>query len=124
MQLDSKIPDGPIQSKWERRRFENKLVNPANRRRYEVIIVGTGLAGAGLERGPHFDLAALELARDQFAQRGFMLAKLLGEAKRQVQEAAVDRADLEPEASCAIPNSCDSRAMRPTVCRRARSSRS
>jgi succinate dehydrogenase / fumarate reductase flavoprotein subunit len=44
--LDSKIPSGPIDAKWERRKFENKLVNPANRRKYEVIIVGTGLAGA------------------------------------------------------------------------------
>ena len=44
--LDSKIPSGPIAGKWERRRFENKLVNPANRRKYEIIIVGTGLAGS------------------------------------------------------------------------------
>ncbi|HEX2476075.1 MAG TPA: succinate dehydrogenase (quinone) flavoprotein subunit, partial [Lacipirellulaceae bacterium] len=46
MALDSKIPSGPIASKWERRKFENKLVNPANRRRYDIIIVGTGLAGS------------------------------------------------------------------------------
>jgi succinate dehydrogenase / fumarate reductase flavoprotein subunit len=46
MNLDAKIPSGPIASKWDRARFENKLVNPANRRKYTVIIVGTGLAGA------------------------------------------------------------------------------
>jgi succinate dehydrogenase / fumarate reductase flavoprotein subunit len=46
MTLDSKIPSGPLADKWERRKFENKLVNPANRRKYEVIIVGTGLAGS------------------------------------------------------------------------------
>jgi succinate dehydrogenase / fumarate reductase flavoprotein subunit len=46
MTLDSKIPAGPIADKWERRKFENKLVNPANRRKYEIIIVGTGLAGS------------------------------------------------------------------------------
>jgi succinate dehydrogenase / fumarate reductase flavoprotein subunit len=46
MTLDSRIPSGPVADKWERRKFENKLVNPANRRKYEVIIVGTGLAGA------------------------------------------------------------------------------
>src|SRR5687767_4839950 len=45
MQLNSKIPSGPIQEKWDRHRFEMKLVNPANRRRYHVIVVGTGLAG-------------------------------------------------------------------------------
>ena len=44
--LDARVPDGPIEEKWHRRRFDNKLVAPANRRRYSVIIVGTGLAGA------------------------------------------------------------------------------
>ncbi len=46
MKLESKVPDGPIQTKWERRRFEMKLVNPANKRKYKVIVVGSGLAGA------------------------------------------------------------------------------
>src|SRR5580704_11263844 len=46
MKLDSKVPGGPIAEKWDRRKFENKLVNPANRRKHEIIIVGTGLAGA------------------------------------------------------------------------------
>jgi succinate dehydrogenase / fumarate reductase flavoprotein subunit len=46
MQLDSKVPGGPIQSKWDRHRFELKLVNPANKRKFEIIVVGTGLAGA------------------------------------------------------------------------------
>jgi succinate dehydrogenase / fumarate reductase flavoprotein subunit len=46
MKLDGQIPGGPIAEKWERRKFENKLVNPANRRKYEIIIVGTGLAGS------------------------------------------------------------------------------
>ena len=46
MTLDPKIPSGPIAGKWDHRKFENKLVNPANRRKYEVVIVGTGLAGA------------------------------------------------------------------------------
>lgn len=46
MKLDSKIPPGPIAEKWEKRKFEMKLVNPANKRKYSVIVVGTGLAGA------------------------------------------------------------------------------
>jgi len=46
MVLDSKTPSGPIGDKWDRRKFENKLVNPANRRKFQVIVVGTGLAGA------------------------------------------------------------------------------
>ena len=45
MRLDAKIPSGPIEKKWETRRFELKLVNPANKRRHTVIVVGTGLAG-------------------------------------------------------------------------------
>ncbi len=44
--LESRIPDGPIEQKWDRCRFELKLVNPANKRRFEIIVVGTGLAGA------------------------------------------------------------------------------
>jgi succinate dehydrogenase / fumarate reductase flavoprotein subunit len=46
MILDARIPSGPIAGKWDRRKFENKLVNPANRRKYQIIVVGTGLAGA------------------------------------------------------------------------------
>jgi len=46
MPLDSKVPEGPLQQKWDRHRFELKLVNPANKRKYEIIVVGTGLAGA------------------------------------------------------------------------------
>jgi len=44
--LDAKIPAGPIQQRWESYKFDAKLVNPANKRRYEIIVVGTGLAGA------------------------------------------------------------------------------
>ena len=46
MRLDAKIPAGPLPQKWDRHRFELKLVNPANKRRYDIIVVGTGLAGA------------------------------------------------------------------------------
>jgi succinate dehydrogenase / fumarate reductase, flavoprotein subunit len=46
MALESNVPGGPLAEKWDRHRFDSKLVNPANRRRYTVIIVGTGLAGA------------------------------------------------------------------------------
>ncbi|MDA1305858.1 MAG: fumarate reductase/succinate dehydrogenase flavoprotein subunit [Acidobacteria bacterium] len=45
MTLDSKVPSGPIEEKWDRHRFDSKLVNPANRRKHTVIVVGTGLAG-------------------------------------------------------------------------------
>jgi succinate dehydrogenase / fumarate reductase, flavoprotein subunit len=45
MDLRSRIPSGPIQDKWDRHRFEMKLVNPANKRKYHVIVVGSGLAG-------------------------------------------------------------------------------
>ncbi|MBL6828998.1 MAG: fumarate reductase/succinate dehydrogenase flavoprotein subunit [Puniceicoccaceae bacterium] len=45
MNLDSKIPDGPLSEKWSSHKFKMKLVNPANRRKYSVIVVGSGLAG-------------------------------------------------------------------------------
>jgi hypothetical protein len=44
--LDPKTPSGPIAEQWSSYKFDAKLVNPANKRRYEIIVVGTGLAGA------------------------------------------------------------------------------
>ncbi|MBM4776868.1 MAG: fumarate reductase/succinate dehydrogenase flavoprotein subunit [Archangiaceae bacterium] len=46
MNLDSKSPTGPIEERWTKHRFDMKLVNPANKRKYKIIVVGTGLAGA------------------------------------------------------------------------------
>jgi len=46
MTLDAKVPAGPIDRKWDRHKFEMKLVNPANKRKYTILVVGTGLAGA------------------------------------------------------------------------------
>ncbi|HVM42048.1 MAG TPA: fumarate reductase/succinate dehydrogenase flavoprotein subunit [Gemmatimonadales bacterium] len=47
MNLDARIPAGPLSEKWSRHKFDLKLVNPANKRKYSVIMVGSGLAGAG-----------------------------------------------------------------------------
>jgi succinate dehydrogenase / fumarate reductase flavoprotein subunit len=60
MQLNSNIPAGPLAEKWDRHKFEMKLVNPANKRKYRIIVVGTGLAGASAaaslaELGYHVD---------------------------------------------------------------------
>src|SRR6201991_2105432 len=46
MSLDAKIPQGPLAEKWSKHKFNLKLVNPANKRKYDIIVVGTGLAGA------------------------------------------------------------------------------
>ncbi len=46
IELNSNIPGGPIEQKWDKHRFDMKLVNPANKRKYDVIVVGAGLAGA------------------------------------------------------------------------------
>ncbi|MFQ6114070.1 MAG: fumarate reductase/succinate dehydrogenase flavoprotein subunit [bacterium] len=46
MKLDSKIPGGPLQEKWDKHKSEIKLVSPANKRKYTILVVGTGLAGA------------------------------------------------------------------------------
>ena len=60
MNLDSKVPPGPLAEKWDQHRFDMKLVNPANKRKYRVLVVGTGLAGASAaaslaELGYHVD---------------------------------------------------------------------
>src|SRR5690606_36067134 len=44
--LDSKVPAGPLAEKWSNHKFNRKLVNPANKRKFTIIVVGTGLAGA------------------------------------------------------------------------------
>ncbi len=46
MTLDSRVPPGPIAEKWDRHKFDIKLVNPANKRRFDIVVVGSGLAGA------------------------------------------------------------------------------
>ncbi|MGH8933102.1 MAG: fumarate reductase/succinate dehydrogenase flavoprotein subunit [Egibacteraceae bacterium] len=45
MRLDSKVPSGPLTEMWDRHRFDMRLVNPNNKRRFEIIVIGTGLAG-------------------------------------------------------------------------------
>ena len=44
--LDSQIPSGDLEGKWEKYKFDSKLINPANRRKYRVLVVGSGLAGS------------------------------------------------------------------------------
>ncbi len=46
MELDARMPSGPVEQRWDRCKFEMKLVAPANKRRYTILVVGTGLAGA------------------------------------------------------------------------------
>jgi len=46
MEIDSKTPSGPLHEKWDKHRFDLKLVNPANKRKFTIIVVGTGLAGS------------------------------------------------------------------------------
>ena len=62
MALDSKIPAGPLAEKWDKHRFNLKLINPANKRKHEIIVVGTGLAGAS---------AAASLAELGYGVRSF-----------------------------------------------------
>ena len=45
LNLDAKIPSGPLEGKWQKHQFESKLINPANRRKFDIIVVGSGLAG-------------------------------------------------------------------------------
>ena len=57
MILDGKAPTGPIEQSWDKHRFDMKLVNPSNKRKYKILVVGTGLAGASAA-------ASLGAARD------------------------------------------------------------
>lgn len=57
--LESKIPQGPLSEKWTKYKAEQALVNPANKRKLDVIVVGTGLAGASAAAS----LGALEIGR-------------------------------------------------------------
>ena len=49
--LDAHIPEGPIEDKWTNHKFDMKLVNPSNKRKFTVLVVGTGLAGAAAAAG-------------------------------------------------------------------------
>ncbi len=64
MELNSRVPSGPLAEKWDNHRFANKLVNPANRRKYSAIVVGTGLAGAS---------AAATLAEQGYRVKAFCI---------------------------------------------------
>jgi succinate dehydrogenase / fumarate reductase flavoprotein subunit len=84
VQLDGKVPSGPIESRWERHKFDMKLVAPANRRKFKVIVVGTGLAGAAAaaslgEQGYHVEaftiLDSPRRAHSIAAQGGINAAK-------------------------------------------------
>ena len=52
IKLDAKVPEGHISEKWTNHKFHMKLVNPANKRKFDIIVVGTGLAGAGAAAKP------------------------------------------------------------------------
>ena len=58
IKLDSKIPEGPIADKWTNHKFNMKLVNPANKRKFDIIVVGTGLAGASAQVLEHLFVVA------------------------------------------------------------------
>src|SRR2546427_8828907 len=62
MKLEARIPSGPLTQKWDKHRFEMKLISPANKRKFDVIVVGSGLAGAS---------AAAALAGLGFNGKGF-----------------------------------------------------
>ena len=64
MSLDAKIPKGPLAEKWSTHKFNLKLVNPANKRKYDVIVVGTGLAGASAAAAASVAAAKANRAKD------------------------------------------------------------
>ena len=64
MELNSHVPQGPLAEKWDKHKFDSKLVNPANRRKFTIIVVGTGLAGAS---------AAATLAEEGYHVKAFCI---------------------------------------------------
>ena len=70
MELNSKCPSGPIETRWERHRFQLKLVNPANKRKYEVLVVGGGLPAPPLR-----PLLPTGLPREVLLLPGFAAAR-------------------------------------------------
>ena len=69
MQLNSKIPEGPLSEKWDKHRFELKLVNPANKRKFKIIVVGTGLAGGSASARPGMAATAARTPRARRCER-------------------------------------------------------
>ena len=90
MKLDSKVPSGPLEQKWQKHQFEMKLVNPANKRKYSAIVVGTGLAGAS---------AAASLAELGYEVKAFcfqdFLYKLLPNPFHVLRRPMKDRSHLQ-----------------------------
>jgi succinate dehydrogenase / fumarate reductase flavoprotein subunit len=86
IKLDAKIPEGPLADKWDNHRFNLKLVNPANKKKYKIIVVGTGLAGASAaatlaELGYHVENFCIQdsprRAHSIAAQGGINAAKIM-----------------------------------------------
>ena len=74
MTLDSRCPSGPLEDRWAKHKAEVKLVGPINRRKYDIIVVGTGLAGASAaatlaEQGYRAGLGILRLDKQYGAER-------------------------------------------------------
>ena len=76
MKFDARIPSGPLEKKWDKRRQDLKLVNPANKRKFEVIVVGSGLAG-GAAAATLGELGQLMQARNAPAEARFYLRRAL-----------------------------------------------
>ncbi len=68
MKLEAKIPSGPLEKKWASYRFEMKLVNPANKRKFEVIVIGSGLA-AGSAAATLAEPSVAKLSNSLYQQR-------------------------------------------------------
>ena len=101
MELDAKIPEGPVAEKWDKHRFDMKLINPANKRKYEVIVVGSGLAGASAAMlvPTLIGFSLGELLRNRLSVDGFRNALLIVFLSRRPgwPNARCDRDKISPD---------------------------
>src|SRR5690606_33646321 len=86
--LDSKIPEGPLAAKWSKLKVNIKLVNPANKRKYDIILVGTGLAGAS---------AAASLGERGYNVKGFCFQDSPRRAHSRAAQAGINAAKNYPD---------------------------
>ena len=94
--LNSNVPSGPIAQKWDKHKFDLKLVNPANKRKFDIIVVGSGLAGAS---------AAASLAELGYKVRTVRVARIASRRKAELTRRKIIRTMATAFTGCSMTQS-------------------